>query len=256
MNILCVGDVTGTVGCDYLRKHLPSLKRLKAIDAVIVNGENSADSNGITPQSAQLLFAAGADLITTGNHCFQRRESYELFDSDQPVLRPANFCDLAPGRGSEVIDLGRARIRVINLMGQVGMQEALDCPFRTMDRLLTDIREKMIIVDFHAEATGEKRALAEYLDGRVSAFFGTHVHVQTADEQILRKGTGYITDVGMTGPIDSVLGVCCDAAINRMISHLPTRLAFADGPCMLNAVLFDVDESTGHTRNVERINIR
>lgn len=256
MNILCVGDVVGSVGCEFLRSRLPALKRLKAIDAVIVNGENSADTNGITPDSADRLFAAGVDCITTGNHSFQRRESYDMYDGTLPVIRPANYTSASPGRGVEIIDLGRSRIRVINLMGNVGMKNALTCPFETMDRLLEEANERFTIVDFHAEATGEKRALAEYIDGRVSALFGTHTHVQTADEQILPKGTGFITDVGMTGVINSCLGVKPELAIYSMRTHMPTRLEYAEGPCMLNGVLFALDDRTGMTVEVERINIR
>lgn len=256
MNVLCVGDVIGSTGSDFLRRHLPSLKRLKNIDAVIVNGENSADSNGITPHSAEDIFAAGADCITTGNHSFQRRESYEMYDGTLPVIRPANYPAGVPGRGVEVIDLGRLQLRVINLMGNVGMKSALRCPFETMDELLAQDDRKLTIVDFHAEATGEKRALAEYLDGRVSAIFGTHTHVQTADEQILPRGTGFITDVGMTGPVNSCLGVRPELAVSFMRTHMPTRLEYADGPCMLNAVLFELDEQTGKTLSVERINLR
>ena len=256
MNILCIGDVTGTVGCEFLRRHLPAIKRHMAVDAVIVNGENSADSNGITPHSLDRLLEAGADLVTTGNHSFKRRESYDMYESGLPVIRPANFPSSTPGRGVDYIDKGRVRIRVINLMGNVGMQYALACPYETMDRLLAEESCPITIVDFHAEATAEKRALTEYLDGRVSAVFGTHTHVQTADEQILAGGTGFITDVGMTGPIDSCIGVRKEAAINYMRTHMPTRLDYADGPCMLNGVLFEVDEQTGRTLSVERINIR
>jgi len=256
MNILCIGDVIGTVGCDFLRRHLPSLKKLKNIDAVIVNGENYADSNGITPKSADLLFSAGADLITTGNHCFQRRESYDMYDGTLPVIRPANFPSGVPGRGYDIIDLGRAQIAVINLMGLVYMQEPLECPFKTADRLLEEIKTKIILIDFHADATAEKRALAEYLDGRVSALFGTHTHVQTADEQILAGGTGFITDLGMTGPINSVIGVKPEIAISKMTSHMPTRLEYAEAPCMINGALFEIDKSTGHTLSVERIIVK
>ena len=256
MNVLCIGDVIGTVGCDFLRRHLPNLKRLKKIDAVIVNGENSADSNGITPHSADRLFEAGADCITTGNHCFKRRESYEMYDGNLPVIRPANFPDSVPGSGVEIIDLGRLQLRVINLMGNVGMQTTLRCPFETMDALLAEGNYPLTVVDFHAEATGEKRALAEYINGRVSAIFGTHTHVQTADEQILSGGTGFISDAGMTGPMDSCLGVKPELAITFMRTHMPTRLEYADGPCMLNGVLFELDDRTGRTLSVERIDIR
>jgi len=256
MNVLCIGDVIGTVGCDFLRHHLPSLKRLKNVDMVIVNGENSADSNGITPHSLDALLAAGADMVTTGNHCFKRRESYDMYESNLPVIRPANFPAGVPGRGVDYIDKGRLRLRVINLMGNVGMHSSLDCPFATMDRLLAEDNCPLTIVDFHAEATGEKRALAEYISGRVSAIFGTHTHVQTADEQILPNGTGFISDVGMTGPINSCLGVRPEAAIAFMRTHMPTRLDYADGPCMMNGVIFELDERTGKTLSVQRVDIR
>jgi len=256
MNVLCIGDVVGSAGCDFLRRHLPGLKRLKKVDVVIVNGENSADTNGITPDSAQRIFEAGADCITTGNHCFKRRESYDMYDGNLPVLRPANYPDGVPGRGVEIIDMGRLRLRVINLMGNVGMNQTLDCPFKTMDRLLTQEDCRLTVVDFHAEATGEKRALAEYLKGRVSAMFGTHTHVQTADEQVLSGGLGFISDAGMTGVIDSCLGVKPELAVNFMKNHMPTRLDYAEGACMLNGVLFELDEQTGKTLSVERINIR
>lgn len=256
MNVLCIGDVVGSAGCDFLRRRLPALKRLKKVDAVIVNGENSADTNGITPDSAQRLFEAGADCITTGNHCFKRRESYDMYEGSLPVIRPANYPDGAPGRGVEIIDMGRLRLRVINLMGNVGMSPLLDCPFQTMDRILAQEDCRLTIVDFHAEATGEKRALAEYLKGRVSAVFGTHTHVQTADEQVLSGSMGFISDAGMTGVIDSCLGVKPELAISFMKTHMPTRLDYAEGDCMLNGVLFELEEQTGRTVSVERINIR
>lgn len=257
MNILCIGDVIGSVGIAYVHKHLPTLKRLKSIDVVIANGENSADTNGITPDSANALLNCGVDLLTTGNHSFQRKESYSLYENPNiPVIRPANYPGKAPGVGSYVIDLGRWRIRVINMMGTVSMNPVLDCPFDTSDALLKDIDEKVVIMDLHAEATAEKRALACWLDGRVSAIFGTHTHVQTADEQILPKGTGFITDAGMTGPVDSVIGVSVEAAIEKMRTKMPVRLNYADGRCMLNGVIFTVDEKSGKTTAVERINIR
>ena len=256
ISVLCIGDVIGTVGMKYLHKRLPTLKSLKKIDAVIVNGENSADTNGITPDSANYLLNCGVDLITTGNHSFQRKESYPLYENrNLPVIRPANYPSKAPGTGSAVIDIGRAQIRVLNMMGTVEMNPVLDCPFATSDALLEGIEEKIVIMDFHAEATGEKRALACYLDGRISAMFGTHTHVQTADEQILPGGTGFITDVGMTGPVNSVIGVSIDAAIEKMKTKMPVRLSYADGECMLNAVLFTINEKSGRTTAVERINI-
>ena len=256
ISVLCIGDVIGTVGMKYLHRHLPAIKKLQNVDAVIVNGENSADTNGITPDSANYLLNCGVDLITTGNHSFQRKESYPIYESpNMPVIRPANYPSKAPGIGSGLIDIGRTRIRVINMMGTVEMNPVLDCPFVTSDTLLKGIEEKVIIMDMHAEATAEKRALAYYLDGRISAMFGTHTHVQTADEQILPNGTGFITDVGMTGPIHSVIGVSVEAAIEKMKTKMPVRLNYADGKCMLNAVLFVIDEKSGRTTAIERINI-
>ena len=252
MTVLCVGDVVGQRGLDFLVRQLPVLKRQYKIDAVIVNGENSADSNGITPASAEALFNGGADVITTGNHAFRRREVYEAFDSNPFLLRPLNYPASAPGKGHCVLDFGRHQLMVVNLMGTVYM-ESLACPFEAMDALLENAPCKNIIVDFHAEATAEKRALCEYLDGRITALFGTHTHVQTADEQILPKGTGFITDAGMTGPAESVLGVKAPLAIAKMKDKLPVRFEVADGPLQINAVLFDIDPGTGKALSVERL---
>ena len=257
MLILCIGDVVGTNGCEFLRRHLPALKRTKGIDVVIANGENSADGNGITPTSADHLFDSGVDVITTGNHTYRRREVYDYLDDTEAVLRPANFPLEAPGHGITVLDMGRYQIAVINLMGAVYLEEHLACPFRTLDALLkTPGLPKICLVDFHAEATGEKRALGYYADGRVSAVFGTHTHVQTADETVLPRGTGYITDVGMTGVIESVLGVKPEIVIKKQLSKMPVRFDYADGPCKMDCVLFDIDEKTGLCRSAERLSIR
>lgn len=253
MNILAIGDVVGSVGCKFLRKHLPSLKKIKQIDMVIANGENSADGNGITPTSAQHLFDSGVDVITAGNHTFRRRECYDYFDECETLIRPANFPKGTPGRGCCIYDMGRVRVGIINVMGVVYM-DPLDCPFETVDKLLPNL-PKITLVDFHAEATGEKGALAHYLDGRVSAVFGTHTHVQTADEQILPKGTGFISDLGMVGPTNSILGVKPELIVQKMKSKLPVRFENAAGDCHLDAVLFTIDEKTGKTTAVERIKI-
>lgn len=255
MNILCVGDVVGTAGCGVLRRVLPALKRQYAVDVCIVNGENSADGNGITPVSAAHIFDSGADVITGGNHTYRRREFYEKLEENPALLRPGNFPASAPGRGFTVVDRGRWQVTVINLMGVVYM-EPLACPFETLDALLEQAgHPKFCIVDFHAEATAEKKALACYADGRISALFGTHTHVQTADEQILPGGTGFITDAGMTGPTESVLGVRPALAIAKMKEKLPVRFATAEGPCRLNAVLFTLDNATGKTTAVERLQV-
>ena len=256
MNILCIGDVVGSRGCAFLRARLPQFKKYKGVDLVIANGENSADGNGITPASAEYLFKSGVDVITTGNHAFRRRECYPLFDSEETLLRPANYPEgSTPGRGLCMVDMGRVQVCVVNLMGVVYL-ESLSCPFETADRLLEGAGEARIrIVDFHAEATGEKRALAYYLDGRISALFGTHTHVPTADETILPQGTGYISDVGMTGPIQSVLGIKPALAIEKMKGKLPVRFEIAEGDCKMDTVLFQVDDRTGRTLAVERIQL-
>ena len=256
MNILAIGDVVGSVGCRFLRSRLPSLKKVKGVDLVVCNGENSADGNGITPASAEYLFQSGVDVITTGNHAFRRREMYAVFDSCETVLRPANYPgDDAPGRGFLVYDMGRVQVGIVNLMGVVYL-DPLDNPFDTADRILGAGLPKITVVDFHAEATGEKKSLAYYLDGRVSAVFGTHTHVQTADEQVLPQGTGYLSDLGMTGPVHSVLGVKPELTIRKMRRQLPVRFETGEDPCEMDCALFDVDEKTGKTRSVERIQVK
>lgn len=253
---MAIGDVVGTIGCDYVRRHLASLKRFKQIDVVIANGENSAPGNGITPASASHLFTSGVDVITSGNHIFRRREIYEVLDSDTPILRPANFHAQTPGRGVYLLDKGRLVLRVINLIGTVFLDPNGN-PFECVDTILREQPEiKINLVDFHAEASGEKKAMGFYLDGRVSALFGTHTHIQTSDEQILPKGTGYITDLGMTGPYYSVLGVKPELAVGRMKTLMPTRFEIAGDPCFMNGCIFTVDESTGKTVDIERIEIR
>jgi metallophosphoesterase, MG_246/BB_0505 family len=254
MNILAIGDVVGSIGCRFLRQRLPAFKKMKGIDLVIANGENSADGNGLTPVSVQFLYDSGVDVITSGNHSFRRKESYELFDSSEYLIRPANFPSSVPGRGACIVDMGRVQIGVINLMGTIYM-ESLDSPFDTADRLLADM-PKITLIDFHAEATGEKRSFGYYLDGRVSAVFGTHTHVQTADECVLPQGTGYITDLGMTGPIQSVLGVKPELVIEKMRTKMPVRFALAEGDCKMECALFQIDEKSGKTVSVERIQIQ
>lgn len=196
MIILCVGDVVGGAGCQHLRRVLPAVKRQYGVDICIVNGENAADGNGITPTAAAHILDSGADVITGGNHTFRRREFYEVLDETPYMLRPANYPVNAPGRGLYLVDKGRYQLAVVNLIGLVYM-EPLACPFETLDRLLKEAgNPKFCVVDFHAEATAEKKALAYYADGRISALVGTHTHTQTADEQILPGGTGFLTDVG------------------------------------------------------------
>lgn len=255
MNILAVGDVVGAPGCDFLARHLPSLKRMRGVELCIVNGENSAPGNGITPDSARRIFDSGADIITTGNHVYRRSEVYSFLDDREDIARPINFHSGNPGRGMVFADMGRLRAAVINVMGVVSMNvHGLANPFDAVERALELARDcRVIIVDFHAEATSEKRAMGFFLDGRASAVFGTHTHVLTADEQVLPGGTGYITDIGMTGPKDSVLGVDTSASLGWLRTGMPARFTVPDTACQLCACLFEVDERTGRTLSAERI---
>ncbi|MBQ7726318.1 MAG: YmdB family metallophosphoesterase, partial [Clostridia bacterium] len=220
MRLLAIGDVCGSLGCQKVMRVLPNLKKELHIDAVVINGENAADGNGITKDSALALFAAGADVITGGNHSLRRREVYAFLDENDYLLRPHNLPDTPAGKGYCFLDLGFTSVAVLNLCGRVYMEkQQADNPFKAADHLLEQAKAggaRFVVVDFHAEATSEKRALGLYLDGRVSAFWGTHTHVQTADEQILPGGTGYLTDLGMTGPIHSILGVKSEIIINRL----------------------------------------
>lgn len=255
MTVLTIGDVVGQEGCEFLRRRLPALKRLKGVDFTVVNGENSAVGNGITPASAQELFDSGADVITTGNHVFKRREVYEFLDDCPYVVRPANYCPSNPGVGYAVIDNGRVKIAVIDLAGMAYMNQA-ENPFVCVEKILKEVSDcGVVLVEFHAEATAEKRALGFALDSKVSAVFGTHTHVQTADEQILPGGTGYITDLGMTGPKNSVLGVKPEISINWLKTGMPARFDNAGKPCILSGCIFEIDEKTGKTVSVERVSI-
>lgn len=260
MRILCIGDVVGKNGCEFLRSKLPSFKKLNGIDMTICNGENSSDGNGITPSSADYIFSSGVDVITLGNHTFRRKEFYSYLDEHDYIIRPANFPEsTTPGCGYCVFDMGRISVAVINIMGNSYMDNILDCPFHKIDEILAkdDVKYcKIKIVDFHAEATGEKRAMGFYLDGKVSAVFGTHTHVQTADAEILPNGTGYITDVGMTGTINSVLGVKSEIIISKLRDKLPQRFDYADGDCKMDCIIFDIDEKTGFVTATEAVELR
>lgn len=255
MNLLFLGDVVGSSGTDFVAEKLRSLKKFYNAGMTVVNGENSAQGNGITPDSARSLFDCGADVITTGNHCYRRREIYRVFETNRNLIRPANYPKGNPGRGFCVYDMGSCRVAVINLMGTVYM-EALDNPFNSADRIIASLDTPNIIVDFHAEATGEKKAMGHYLAGRVTAVFGTHTHVQTADEIILNEHTGYITDVGMCGPELSVLGVKTEIAIEKQRFHAPVRFAESEKPPFINGAVIEFDEKNGKCVAIERLIIR
>ena len=255
MKILTIGDIVSKQGCEYLRSTLPSLKRELGADIVIANGENSAVGNGILPQSAEFILDCGVDLITLGNHSLKRREIYDYLDYPAPIIRPANYHSSAPGRGMEIIDKGFCKIAVINLQGAVYL-DPIENPFSVIDKLIESAKDQgasIIIIDFHAEATAEKRAMGFYVDGKVSAIFGTHTHTQTSDNQILPNGTGYITDIGMTGPYYSVLGVAPTCAIEKLKTGLHTGFVNEDGVCVLEGCLFDIDEKSGKTVNTKLI---
>ena len=250
-----IGDVIGRPGREAVRRILPGLREDRGIDLVIANGENTAGGFGLTAESASELLDSGVDVITSGNHIWDKKEFIPYLDDVQgeglPVLRPANY-PRSPGVGV----LRRRGVAVINLMGRVFMPQ-LDCPFRTADRLLDELREEeptpVVIVDFHAEATSEKQAMGWYLDGRVSGVFGTHTHVGTVDARILPQGTAYLTDVGMAGPVDSVIGSDTGAVLYRFLTSMPNKLPVAKGPCVFNAALVEVDEQTGRSVSLERV---
>lgn len=254
MRILCVGDVVGSVGRRTLQKLLPKLKEEYAIDFVIVNGENASGGLGITPQAVDEMLNAGADCITTGNHIWRYKEIIERLTKDERILRPANYPEETPGSGWAIFRVAGKAICVACILGLVFM-EPLGCPFRAIDKILDEVGDKtnIVVVDFHAEATSEKQAFARYVDGRVSVVFGTHTHVMTADERILPKGTAYITDVGMTGPAESVIGVKPELIIQRFVTKLPVKFEVATGSGILSSVLVDVDDVTGKARSIKRL---
>ena len=250
MLLLAIGDIIGKPGRQAIQKLLPELKEQHSPDLVIANGENVAGGIGLTSITARELLEAGVNVITSGNHIWAHKEIIPYLDSEMPILRPLNYPPGVPGRGYII----RGRAMVVNLMGRTFMGD-LDCPFRTMDKLLAELKDKppVIIVDFHAEATSEKMALGRYLDGRVSAVLGTHTHVGTIDAQILSGGTAYVTDIGMTGPMDSVIGDDAEAVIQRFLTAIPHRLSVGKGKIIFNAMLVEIDDNTGKALNIERI---
>ncbi|MCJ7744468.1 MAG: TIGR00282 family metallophosphoesterase [Dehalococcoidales bacterium] len=250
MLILAIGDIIGKPGRWAVRELLPRLRQEYGVDMVIANGENAAGGIGLTPDTAQELLAAGVDVLTSGNHIWAQKEIIPYLDGEMPILRPLNYPPGVPGRGYIV----RNGALVVNLIGRTFMSN-LDCPFRGMDQLLAELRPKppVIIVDFHAEATSEKVAMGRYLDGRVSAVLGTHTHVGTIDAQVLPQGTAYVTDIGMTGPMDSIIGDDAEMVLQRFLTALPHRLSVGIGKVMLNAILVKVEDKSGRAVNIERL---
>ena len=256
LNVLAVGDVVGDSGVEYLSRHLRGLKKLKGVHFTVVNGEN-ASGVGILPRQAREIFDAGADVVTLGNHTWNRIQIADFLEDDRYTLRPANYTSRVPGRGWGVYDgPGGVRIGVMNLIGRCEMDSNFDNPFTTADRVLRRMEgTDVVLVDFHAEATSEKGAMAWYLDGRVQAVWGTHTHVPTADCQILPKGTGFVTDLGMTGPKRSVLGIRPEHSINLFLGGLPRRYEEAEGNCKLNACLFTIDTEKKRCVEVRRADL-
>lgn len=254
MRVLFIGDIVGRPGREAAGRLLRGLRQEFAPDLVIANAENAAGGFGITARIAEELFQLGIDLLTSGNHVWDKKEAEGVLDRERRLLRPANYPEGVPGGGVALWGATEPRVGVVNLQGRVFMP-AIDCPFQVGLRIVETLREttSLILVDFHAEATSEKAALAWYLDGKVSAVVGTHTHVQTADEQILPGGTAYLTDVGMTGARDSIIGMEKTAAMRRFLTALPARFQTAYGPSQLNAVLLDLDEDTGRAKSILRI---
>ncbi len=257
MRILFIGDLVGKPGRIYLQENLPAMKRNIGADLVIANAENAAGGAGITERVFNEIRNCGVDLLTGGNHIWDQKEVYNFIDREERLLRPANYpVQTTPGRGSLIIRLrkGRLEVAVINLIGRVFMR-AVDCPFRAADRELEMLqgRTPIILVDFHAEATSEKQAMGWYLNGKVSAVIGTHSHVQTADERILSKGTAYISDVGMVGLYDSILGVNIAEPLQMFLTQQPKRLSIGKGLTLFNACLIEIDDSSGKAISIERI---
>ncbi|MBE0597982.1 MAG: TIGR00282 family metallophosphoesterase [Desulfuromonadales bacterium] len=255
MNILFIGDIVGRVGRQALAARLDRLVDRHQVDLVVVNGENAAAGFGLTVDTAREIFNLGVHVITTGNHVWDKKEIFDYLDAESRLLRPANYPPGLPGRGSGIFTTSAGlEVGVINLEGRAFMSN-LECPFRHADRLVEELRRRtpIILVDFHAEATSEKTAFGHYLDGRVSAVVGTHTHVQTADERLLPGGTAYLTDAGMTGSRDSVIGIRKELAIERFLTQLPVRFEVAKKEPVLCGVLFTIDEASGRATGVERI---
>jgi hypothetical protein len=253
---MVIGDIIGKPGRQAVIHALPDLRAEFELDLVIANGENVAAGAGLTPNLAEELLTQGVDVITSGNHVWDKREVYDYLDSGRPVLRPINYPDDAPGRGWLIHQLADGeRVAVVNAMGRVFMNQ-LDSPFAALDALLDGAAEPLPpirIVDFHCEITSEKNAMGWYLDGRVSAVVGTHTHVPTADARLLPQGTAYISDVGMTGPRDSIIGFSLETVLPRFLSHLPTRFNVADGPVSLNGVVISIERTSGRATAIEQV---
>ncbi len=257
MRILAIGDLIGNAGINELKNRLPQIREKEKIDFVIVNGENSAEGMGITEKNFKDILAQNVDVITMGNHTWGKKDIFNFIDNPK-LIRPANYPKGVVGKGYNIYTCKNKKIAVINLIGRVDINVLSENPFIKVNEIIDKIKDKVeiIIIDFHAEATAEKIAMGHYLDGKSTIVYGTHTHVQTADEQILPNGTAYITDIGMTGPKNSVIGMDIQASIKRFETTLPERYKIATGECMLNGVIFDIDDETNKVKNIIRINYK
>jgi len=255
MNILAVGDIVGKSGVDKLRAELPKIVEENKIDFVIVNGENAADGMGLTQNLYREILTAGANIVTMGNHTWAKKDVFSFID-DEKIIRPANYSEKNPGVGYRIMECKGKRIAVINLIGRVTMNVLSENPFTVAKKIVEEIKNQtdIIIIDFHGEATAEKIAFTYYMDGEVTAVYGTHTHVQTADERIFPKGTGFICDIGMTGPINSVIGMEIEASVKRFETSLPEKYKIADGKSKLNSVMFCINDETNKVEEIVRIN--
>ncbi len=254
MKILAIGDLVGNCAIRELKLKLPKIAKDENVDFIICNGENVAEGMGITEKNFNDILQQNIDVITMGNHTWGKKDIFKFIDHPK-LIRPANYPEDVVGKGYNIFECKGKKIAVINLIGRVDINVLSENPFLVVKKILEEIKSKtdIIIIDFHAEATAEKIAMGHFLDGKVTAIFGTHTHVQTADERILPKGTGYITDIGMTGPINSVIGMNILASIKRFETTLPERYKIADGDCMLNGVLFDIDDKNNKVKKIKRI---
>ncbi|MEI7998194.1 MAG: TIGR00282 family metallophosphoesterase [Candidatus Omnitrophota bacterium] len=256
MNILCIGDVVGRPGREALARELPLIKKEHSIDCVIVNAENAAGGSGILPKQADEIFALGVDAITLGDHVWDKAEIGPYLDNNSRIVRPSNFPSGSPGRGWTVVETKNGiKVGVINLLGRTFMRYNVDCPFRALDGILNELSSltPIIVLDMHAETTSEKVAMGHYANGRVSAVFGTHTHIQTADEKILAEGTAYITDLGMSGPYDSVIGQNKEKIIKRFLTSMPQKFEVAQSVAKLCGAIIEISEKTGRASQILRL---
>jgi metallophosphoesterase (TIGR00282 family) len=261
VRIVCIGDVVGGAGSAMFQRYIPTLKKEESVDLVIVNGENSAhDGRGTSARIIRAFRHNGADVVTSGNHIWDKREIYEYLDQNNDLIRPVNYPQGVPGVGFTFVQTRRGHtIAVANMQGRVFMREQVSCPFRSADSMLTYLKSKtnMVVIDFHAEATSEKQAFAYYLDGRVSAVFGTHTHVQTADERILPGGTAFISDIGMTGSLNSMIGMKKESVMRNFLMQMPSKFVVETAPpLIMNGVIIDIDPTTGYAIAIKRICIQ